>query len=209
MSWLFSAVLNILFPPTCRNCGRHGFWLCAACLSIPKPLVQQSPAPGVNQLLCLGSYDMPVLNRAVQDLKYASGRVLAKPLAEQLFKRFSSPLAESAVLVPVPMHPSRLRSRGFNQAELLATQLSKLSHRPARHLVQRTRNTVPQVTLGERERRRNVQDAFVLVPTLEQMPKSAIIVDDVFTTGATVSEVARVLRFAGMNSITAVTVAKG
>ncbi len=158
--------------------------------------------------MCLGSYDTPVLARSIQDLKYAGGRVLIEPLARALADRFSQQLT-AEVIVPVPLHPSRLRQRGFNQSELLARALGKQLAIPVRNYAVRIRQTLPQVSLKEQLRLLNVNHAFALASGLERISKNGIIVDDVFTTGATIAEVGRVLRSAGMNHITALTIAKG
>jgi ComF family protein len=159
-------------------------------------LILSQPTPTIDQLICLGSYDIPVLSTAIQRLKYSGGKVLAQPLAYELSKRYSKKM-KSKVLIPVPLHPSRERERGFNQSTLLVSA------------VRRIKKTQPQVTLTETERTVNVHDAFALAQNLEPLPKRGIIVDDVFTTGATMSEVACVLHGAGMKHITALTIAKG
>ncbi len=202
-------VLDLLYPPACRNCGHDGVWLCGRCLGAMRPLVISRPAPGIDRLLCLGSYDRsPLLKRVVQELKYNAGRVLAAPLAASLAKAFRQDVARG-ILIPVPLHPSRQRSRGFNQSELLAQGIARMTKCQVTEAVVRIKKTRPQVTLNEAERFRNVHGAFAVNMTLEFLPEYGIILDDVFTTGATVSEIARVLRAAGMEHITAVTVAKG
>lgn len=202
-------LLNILFPPSCRSCGRDGVWLCQGCLRSVKPLAMPRPAPGIDRLLCLGSYDRsPLLKRVVQELKYNAGRVLAAPLAETLAQEFRPEFA-SGILVPVPLHPTRQRSRGFNQSQLLADGIAQATKCRVIKAVSRIKKTQPQVRLNEVERWRNIRGAFNVNTNLELLPKYGIIVDDVFTTGATISEVAKVLRAAGMKHIIALTVAKG
>ncbi|MBI5467220.1 MAG: ComF family protein, partial [Candidatus Kerfeldbacteria bacterium] len=158
--------------------------------------------------ICLGSYEVPILAQAVQRLKYHGGQTLATPLGRALSDHLL-PGFRPATIVPVPLHRSRQRERGFNQSQLLAESLSVSSGLECRAIVRRNRRTLSQVTLDEADRQLNVRDAFTLVPGVEIIPKHAIIVDDVFTTGATISAVARVLRTAGTTDITAVTVAKG
>lgn len=207
-SRLVARALDVLFPPSCRGCGQDGIWLCQTCLKHIKPLTIAAPIKGIDELKCLGSYDIPILSRSVQELKYSGGQVLGPPLARCLIAAFGT--AHTAdVIVPVPLHPSRRRERGFNQSEILARKISVELNIPLRHLVARVRQTLPQVTLRESERLLNVKQAFALAPRLERIPKNGIIVDDVFTTGATIAEVAQVLRQAGMQHVTALTIAKG
>lgn len=200
-------VLDLLFPPQCVGCGRDGTWLCRPCLSSVKPMEMLRPTPEVDRLICLGSYDLPLLTQAVQRLKYHGGQTLAEPLGRALSSILPKRLREAAI-VPVPLHPTRQRERGFNQSALIANAMC-INQDQYTESVRRVRRTVPQVSLDEAGRQANVQDAFELIPGLEIIPKHAIIVDDVFTTGATISAVARVLRTAGTMDITAVTVAKG
>lgn len=204
----FTSLLNLFFPPTCRHCGQDGVWLCQRCLSMAQPIDRRRPLASLDRLCCLGSYDLPVLATSIQQLKYTGGQVLAEPLARALAQRFNTTLTAD-IIVPVPLHASRQRERGFNQAELLARVLGQRLRIPVERAVKRIRRTTPQVTLNEAQRKRNVVDAFAPASSLEITAKRGIIVDDVFTTGATIAEVARVLHAAGMKQITAVTVAKG
>jgi len=206
-SSLINPILDLLFPPACVQCGRDGSWVCAACLGRIPPVDFRHPIPSVDRLISLGRYVEPVLERSIQRLKYHGGRALAEPLADHLATLVPEYLRSGAV-IPVPLHPKRMQKRGFNQSERLAVPLAQALRLPLMMCVRRTRCTVPQVDLNERERSRNVRGAFSLADNLEQLPKRGIIVDDVFTTGATISAVARVLRTAGMQHITAVTVAK-
>lgn len=169
----------------------------------------EQPVPGIDRLLYLGSYDRsPLLKRVVQELKYHAGKVLAAPLAESLAMHFHRAITPG-ILIPVPLHPARERSRGFNQSQLLAAGIARLVNSQVVGAVVRTKNTLPQVTLNESERFRNVRNAFALNTRLEVLPEYGIIVDDVFTTGATISEVGCILRAAGMKRIIALTIAKG
>ncbi|MBI4092854.1 MAG: ComF family protein [Candidatus Kerfeldbacteria bacterium] len=200
--------LDLLFPPSCRICGQEDAWLCAPCLAPLKPRRTPQPVARVDQLLTLGSYDIPVLKRIIQELKYNGGQVLAEPIGQTLATAFGRELTDNAV-VPVPLHPKRQRNRGFNQSTLIARSLAKRLNLMFIEAVDRIRHTQPQVELAEDERLTNVRAAFRLKPGLGQLPKNGIIVDDVFTTGATSSEVAAVLRSAGMKHITVLTIAKG
>lgn len=204
------SILNILFPPRCIGCGVDGIWLCNSCLDrCGPPVDRNAPIKNVDRLLCLGSYDTPTLGKAIRDLKYSSGRVLAAALGDALGALLLHESIHSDCIVPVPLHRHRQRSRGFNQSVLLARGAASITGVPVRNVVTRTRNTVPQVSLSEEKRTTNVADAFSLATGVTAVPEHGIIVDDVFTTGATISEVAHVLRQAGMRTITALTVAKG
>ena len=112
------------------------------------------------------------------------------------------------VLIPVPLHKERLRERGFNQALLLVRELSRRTGIPYRkRVLQKKRPTVPQVKLSGVEREKGVRGAFHLLEKEEVEGKSILLVDDVYTTGATVNECARVLLAGGAKRVDVLTLA--
>lgn len=137
----------------------------------------------------------------LHELKYRGGRHLLGD-AEEIFRR--SPLlrehVRGAVLVPVPLHPRKRRERGFNQSELLAAALARAlgGNPPVEKLLRRVVDTPSQTRLGRRARRENLKNAFALCRGV-RLDRSLryILVDDVFTTGATLEGCARILRQAG------------
>lgn len=113
------------------------------------------------------------------------------------------------LIVPVPLHPRRLRWRGFNQSLLLAKQVSRRYEVPMDPFVlYRKRETAPQTQLAEDERRRNVRGAFATGPEKPLKGKSLLLVDDVYTSGATVNECSRVLLHAGAKEVYVLTLAR-
>lgn len=114
-------------------------------------------------------------------------------------------------IVPVPLHPSRQRSRGFNQAELLAVALGEELELPVRLLLKKQKRTMDQKSLGRLERRKNVQDAFSIDAEElgEDIPKSVLLVDDVVTTGSTLSACAAVLKEQGVRCVAFISVCAG
>jgi len=157
----------------------------------------------------LGPYD-GALRVAVHELKYRGRWRVARRLGELLLEspRVRETLV-GAVVVEVPLHPSRLRSRGFNQAGLLADSLAAGAAvpRPGSVLVRR-RETPPQTGLSAAHRRRNVEGAFVVRRKASVAGRAVVLVDDVMTTGATLRACARALRLAGATEIRAVTAAR-
>ncbi|MGB7949152.1 MAG: ComF family protein [Candidatus Binatia bacterium] len=120
-------------------------------------------------------------------------------------------LAECHVdlIVPVPLHPKRLRWRGFNQSLLLARQVSRKYDVPVDpFLLDRRRETLTQTELTEEERRRNVRGAFETDPKKSLKGRRVLLVDDVYTSGATVNECSRVLMRAGAREVTVLTLAR-
>ncbi len=112
-------------------------------------------------------------------------------------------------LIPVPLHPRRLRSRGFNQAEALARDIGRAKGIPVRaKALARTRNTPAQTSLEALDRRRNLAGAFVVRRPAEVRGKTLLLVDDVYTTGSTIRECCRVLKRAGAREVRALTLAR-
>jgi ComF family protein len=118
-------------------------------------------------------------------------------------------IAPLHAVVPVPLHPRRRRERGFDQAELLARPLAQAVGIPLRSgLLVRTRHTPPQIRRTPHERRENVRGAFALGYPLPVPQARLLLVDDVYTTGATLGECARTLRRGGAGEIYAVTLSR-
>jgi ComF family protein len=147
----------------------------------------------------------------LHELKYSGRRRAARRLAALLLEddAVRRLVATSDVLVPVPLHPRRLRQRGFNQSALLAAALGHTLARPvcADALVRR-RETAPQAGLTAAERRRNVRDAFALRRRARTAGRVVTLIDDVTTTGATALACARALANGGASEVRLLTVAR-
>ncbi|MBI3665063.1 MAG: ComF family protein [Acidobacteria bacterium] len=154
-----------------------------------------------------GEYD-GVLRHLIHLLKYAGMRPLARPLAERL----ASLLAQAGpvdLIVPVPLHRRRRWSRGFNQAELLAEALGRLSGLPVEtSVLRRYRPTLSQTGLTREQRRQNVKGAFRAGHPGRIAGKNVALVDDVITTGATVDACAAVLKRAGAAGVVVLAIAR-
>ncbi len=151
------------------------------------------------------------LGQVVQKYKYGRKVSLGKPLGRLMARGCEEFLSEfhADLIVPVPLHPKRLRWRGFNQALLLAREVGRLYRLPVDPFVlQRRKETVAQTQLSEGERRRNVRGAFVLGPDKSVKDKTVLVVDDVYTSGATVNECSRTLKRAGAKETYVMTLAR-
>jgi ComF family protein len=237
MPWTGRWLVDALFPPVCPACSRasrdNGF--CEPCTAtIPLPRGPLCPACGSvfrgagSDHLCArclgrpphfdrvracasysGSSPLPnALGLALHRYKYGGDVTLAPVLGRMLADR--CPLAiDHDLIVPVPLHLGRLRARGFNQSLLLARPLSRDHRVPiARFTLARRRETRPQVGLGENDRRRNIAGAFEVRERAQVRGRSVLLVDDVYTTGATVNECARTLRQAGARRIDVLVLAR-
>lgn len=148
--------------------------------------------------------------RAIHALKYDGERRLAQPLGEAVAARWRHAGASGDLLVPVPVHAARRRERGFDQAELIAEEAAcrlRIEWQPA---LVRHRATAPQFRLDRRHRAANMADAFGPAPGRvgHVAGRWVVLVDDIFTTGATLCAAARTLLDAGAAAVSAVTVAR-
>jgi ComF family protein len=152
-----------------------------------------------------------LVRQLVHDFKYARLRHLRHPLAQWLGETMSDPRLRGGrfdLIVPVPLHPARERERGFNQATLLAELLARQIAVPLRDVLERIRYTTTQTAYNRAERMENLHDAFRLRKKANVRQLRVLLIDDVLTTGSTLSECARVLKEAGAISVHAATAAR-
>jgi ComF family protein len=153
------------------------------------------------------AYEGPVA-RAIQRFKYQKDFLLTGSLA-WVAEHYPWENETFDVLVPVPLHRNRLRERGFNQALLLSRACKGLSSKNFRpRALKRVRSTAPQIHLTPTERRKNVSGAFQVSRPGEITGKEIMLIDDVYTTGATVNECARALKKAGAGRVSVFTLAR-
>ncbi len=202
----------------CARCGERLFspYAVDGLESEPRCGLCRRIEPAFSRAVAYGSYEGG-LRELIHLLKYGRvrpaagvlGRMLAEAIAtlEPLFS------ADGVAVVPVPLHRAKFRERGFNQAELIARAALKLSpSRERLHLCtgafERKRETPSQIGLTSHQRRENLRGAFAVTQPEAVKGREVLIVDDVYTTGATVSECAKVLRRAGATKVWVATVAR-
>lgn len=234
----WEAFLDLIFPPKCLVCNvpleaKDNYQLCPSCLSgityIKSPLCTLCGIPfksedGSNHLCgeCLtskryftkarsiGLYERTLL-KAIHLFKYNGKIHLASPLSHMLSDSVSQLFDIKSVdlLIPVPLHPKRLKERGFNQALLLARVLKKKYNKDlATRILKRSRWTEPQVNLSGKARRKNVKGSFIISNPMAVKEKNILLLDDVYTTGATINECGRTLLKAGANEVYVLTLAR-
>lgn len=235
---MLKALIDIIFPPRCHFCKSFipdagTIHLCAPCLEacvlIGSPLCKKCGVPFLtpegDDHLCGGCinepprftaaraaaiFDGPV-RELIHRLKYNGRFQHSRPLA-LLTSRLLAPFIEefpADLLIPVPLHVKRLRQRGFNQAVLLGEHLGREWRLPlSRRNLRRIRWTEPQINLSATERVANVRGAFSVTDPALVREKRIILVDDVYTTGSTAAECARVLFKAGAAEVIVVTIAR-
>jgi ComF family protein len=194
--------------PVCPSCGRS-FESPEALSHSPGHLCHgcRAKPPLFDQALAIGHFEGP-LREAIHQYKYRPCRALGRPLGQWMADKIRL-IADIDMVIPIPLHRTRLKQRGFNQALLLADCVSKCHHLPLSYdNLLRVRPTRPQVELCEAERIKNVAGAFALCQPSLLVDKSLLLVDDVFTTGATMHECASVLKGAGARRVTALTLSR-
>lgn len=148
-------------------------------------------------------YDYQSMRKSIYRFKYNGRSEYAKYYARDFYEHMHEEISrmEADALIPVPLHKSRQAKRGFNQAEVLAKELSELTGIPCyNNIIKRMKNTVPQKDLDDRERQNNLKKAFLIHSDVVKLNKT-IVVDDIYTTGSTVDAVARELRQHGVGNV--------
>ena len=230
------AFLSLFYPATCVVCSENiecSQYLCDACRSRAPRIVApfcakcSEPFPGaITQTFRCANCEHRTLHfdcavaayrsrglvrRIVHQFKYSGQRYLRFPIAEWLGETMRDPRLAGRpldVIVPVPLHPARQRERGFNQAALLAERLGHSTGLPLYPALERIRYTTTQTVHDRAERIENLRGAFRLRKNRDVRDLRVLLIDDVLTTGSTLSECARVLKAAGAVSVHAATAAR-
>lgn len=200
--------LRYIAPPRCLRCGKRledaGAEYCRDCGRKTHYFVRGRAL-----------YEYESVAASIYRFKYGGRREYADFFGEELAECLGDFLREVRpdALIPVPVHKSRLRKRGFNQSELLAKALGRRAGIPVRtDCIRRVKKTVPLKLLNPEERQNNLKKAFHIAGNdvkLREMPARVMIVDDIYTTGSTIDEMARVLLEAGVREVYFVTLACG
>jgi predicted amidophosphoribosyltransferase len=227
-------ILDLALPARCPGCGAEGPPICPGCApaldarlelpgGVPIGLPSDVPAPLLQLEWCAPFAGL--VRRALHELKYGGETRLAGPLGEAVARRWRRVGAGGDVLVPVPVHADRARRRGYDQAELIARAAGRALGLPCAPILGRSRATIAQFDLDRTTRATNVRGAFALRDRAGR-PGSAhlagrappspnplagrwiVLVDDVVTTGATLSACAEPLLDAGAIGVSAITVAR-
>lgn len=187
--------LDLVFPPVCVHCERVGSLLCPHCVTAIRPATPRL-LPGIDGVWLAGQYEGAIRD-AVHALKYGGQMRLGTILGDLLAEAFVEPRPAIDLAIGVPLSDERLRERGYNQAKLLAQRVGERFAIPeVPTALRRIRQTQSQVELNADERRRNVTGAFAAAPPVVR-GKSVLVVDDVLTTGATLTACMEALRAAG------------
>lgn len=215
--------IETVYPKRCAGCRRRGVWVCGTCeaavarfrppwcvgCGVPTDRFRcacHDRPPTLSAVRSVGPYD-GWLRDAVLLFKYQDEWSRVEHFAPALIDALVDVEAFDA-LVAVPLHPKRLRERGYNQSEVLANAVGRRLGKPCLRAIERVRATPHQARLGAAERPANVAGAFAPRRDVAVEGLSVVLVDDVVTTGSTLAECAAVLRTAGAREVRALTIAR-
>lgn len=223
MPSIWEYILNFIYPLSCEICGRdlaadNSRRLCNSCWERMAMIdIPYCPRPDIGnkvyfrRVQAVGKYE-GVLKECIHLVKYNRKTALNKVLSELMIKHIKEHLNIETIdyIIPVPLYKKQYWRRGFNQTELLVSEIGRYFNKPviAKNL-KRIKNTRPQYKLNKSERIKNIKKVFAVIKPETFHQKSVLLVDDVYTTGATVNECAKVLSKAGANSVDVLVLAHG
>lgn len=218
------------FPKICYGCGKEGSFVCPDCRpkiakaidSLICPLCQGPSPLGLTHHKCRRPNGLDGLisyyrysgwaKEIVKDAKFGLSphwramKELAEEFSRVIANRKSLIVNRQTAVVPVPLHWWRKMKRGFNQAEIIAKPMAGSLNLPLKtDLIERSAYSLPQTLVGDKSRRSNVKKAFAMNKKTTKLPANAILVDDVWTTGATMKECCRTLKLAGVKRVWGIT----
>ncbi len=201
------AKISYVQAPACLRCGKEIMdeeqELCEDCTAHERSFIRGFPAM---------NYEEP-LPDSIADFKYHNRRGYAAFYAQEIVRRHGQAILALApeALIPVPVHKTKLKKRGYNQAEILAQALGSILHIPVdAGVIERHANTLPQKALNDAEREKNLKNAFHYTDKIVKY-KKVMLVDDIYTTGATIEACTKTLKDKGITEIyyTSICIGKG
>jgi len=226
-------LLDTLFPKFCLGCTREGTYFCAdcqACLEIsgdnfclcgdPKRLTgngkcRNCRSKKLDGLYFAVSYQNKIVKKLIRQFKYEPFiKELSEPLTNLIITHFllldkGGQIWKGKILVPIPLSKRKMKIRGFNQSEEIAKKLSEKLKIPLfGDCLIKVKENLPQMELSEKERQENIKGVFEVRSKEKILGKKILLIDDVYTTGATMEEVAKILKEAGAKEVWGVVVAR-
>lgn len=218
----FNTILDIIFPTKCLSCGKTGMDLCLSCLLESPPAENEN----TNWIFSVYNYHHPPVKKALWLFKYNNKKRLANIFAEVVYEKILEELSELSVmenfreplLVPIPLSAQRKRERGYNQAQLICEEMVKINNQRQekislnleKDILIKTKETEHQARIKDRNTRlKNIIGSFAVKETEKNKIKNRniILIDDITTTGATLTEAKKVLKQAGARKVIAFTIA--
>ena len=213
---IFENLSLFIFGRHCAGCGREGEDICRVCLShLPVSLRTYD----IKDTIACFDYQLPIVKRAVRNLKYSGKHALARVLGKLLYERMLEEYGDlklyknfiDPLIVPIPISAKRRRERGYNQSALLARAIVACDTEKLfsyANILEKVRETPHQADIANRKKRlKNVNNSFALKASADIRGRNIIVIDDVSTTGATIAEARRVLLAHGARMVIGFTLA--
>lgn len=229
MQRVFDQLIDLVLPKFCVGCQTEGAWLCDNCTSLIQiPREQHCPFceivtqagrtcenhtyAALSGCLAAGYYHDPLLRDALHRYKYEFAEDIAPILSAHLGRmaqKFHTVFPRHALVIPLPLAPTKLRERGFNQTLPLATAVAHVLSLPLSTTLIRIRHGTPQAQLVTEARKTNLTNAFAVTDPSAIKNHTVLLIDDVLTTGTTMEAAATALKVAGANDIFGLVLARG
>lgn len=210
---LIQGFMGLLYPLRCGGCGMAGYVLCKECVETFLVVDEETSCPvcgmpvGMRSVCgkCLdnknlfeeGIYGFYYENRlrdAIHSFKFSGRKDVGKSLVGLVAKKIMDAASKFDCIIPLPVTEKRLKERGFNQSFIISEEISRMADKPVYHsALLKTKETKDQYTLSKDERKKNVKNAFSLAKNAGIEGKKILLVDDLYTTGQTAREAARIL----------------
>ncbi len=219
-------IWDIIFPKKCISCGREGQYLCEDCLSLvpinpfkyclcekmeKRNKCEQCKNKYLDKILSATSFNNKIVKDAIYKLKYGYIEDLSIPLSFLVLshlKTIDCQINNDFILIPVPMYIKKKKKRGFNQSEEIAKLISELTGIKISTSLIKTKGTKPQMELNRKERIENIKNCFAITDKKEVENKTILLLDDVYTTGTTMNECAKILKENGAKEVWGLSVAR-
>lgn len=216
---LLETVLDFIFPPTCGFCNKIGEgYLCKNCkrniihsdIYLNQLDLYQDNHAFIDELFYLFSYT-GIIREKILQYKFEDKAYLANSIYEFFMnnEKLYGFLKKYDIIIPIPISSLRKRERGYNQSELLSRKISAMVDIPMEtQVLKKEKHNQPQSSLTKQQRKENVKNVYKVQNELKISNKNVLLLDDVYTTGATMSECAKILKGAGCQSVGALTIAR-
>ena len=215
---LLDTALNFIFPPICGFCNKIGEgYLCQNCkrkitcsnLYLNQIKLYQDKDILIDEHFYLFSYT-GIIREKILQYKFEDKAYLANTIYEFFMnnEKLYGFLKKYDIMIPIPISSSRKRERGYNQSEILARKISKMAGIPIEmQVLKKEKHNQPQSSLNKQQRRENVKNVYKVQNELKIQNKEILLFDDIYTTGSTANECARMLKIAGSSTVGILTIA--
>jgi len=216
MQKVINLILDLLFPQTCMGCNKKGSILCDSCVYS----IRRAERETNKDIVAIYDYRDPIIKRAIWNLKYYKQKYIGKILGQILYEAFIEDIADIKVLsgglpiivIPVPLSKTKKKTRGYNQAEIIANSFVNCAKNTDLELntdtINKNIDTTPQARITNRNKRlRNVHGAFKILRPDLVIGRTFIIIDDVTTTGGTITEIIKILKLSKAKKVIGLAIA--